>query len=197
MGMKSIEEYQREADGLFYKAIDHERCGNNDEALDIYELIIMKYPGSNSAGMAQVKLNKTKERSAIAVPADAEVPDCEEKPNQWTRERLRELAEKNAADLKKCAEQGGNQYQLSLDQVDEVKKLFAYIEIYERINLLNTYSEEMNAIAASMSENKNKIIAENTRKSLSAAEANVALWQVISLIFTAISFYYLFKAFGN
>lgn len=65
-----------------------------------------------------------------------------------SRQAIRELAAKNSAALDDCAKAGGNPHQLALDQQDQLDDMADGWGEDEKLEFLNMYVQELNAISS-------------------------------------------------
>ncbi|MND94067.1 hypothetical protein D3C76_103650 [compost metagenome] len=80
-----------------------------------------------------------------------------------TRAEIRDYVRTKGEILLAFAQEGGNVHQKSLDQQDEVTALIADLSDEEKVRFLNIYTEEVNARAAQLEQDSNKLFADAAR----------------------------------
>lgn len=111
-------------------------------------------------------------------------------PALATRSEIREYVRVNGAELLSVAQSGGNVYQKSLDQQDEVDELIGHLDDDVKLRFLNIYTEELNARTAQLNQDTS-VILENAAK---AEQSSQNIGGIIALvIFLALALFIIIK----
>lgn len=98
------------------------------------------------------------------------------------RMAVRELAEKNSAELLAVAHAGGNVYQRSLEQQDRIDEIVASLSIEEATAFSSMYADELNACTQKTVDDTNLLVAKAEAREASAKVAGEAIGGVIALV---------------
>ena len=99
------------------------------------------------------------------------------------RASIRQLAEKEAEELLKIAREGGNVYQKSLDQKDEIEAFVNTLSPDDQARFHSIYTEEVDACTNKTIDRTNNLIAiKNESDSFQKEIAGIAFAVLVALI---------------
>ncbi|WP_440061473.1 hypothetical protein ACTAB0_11485 [Pseudomonas syringae] len=103
-------------------------------------------------------------------------------PATASRADIREYVRVNGEALLAFAQQGGNVYQLSLDQQDEMDALIANLSEEGKIRFLNLYTEEMNARTSKVNHETAELVSATAKSEVADSQIGSALAAIALLI---------------
>ncbi|WP_163021231.1 hypothetical protein [Pseudomonas viridiflava] len=103
-------------------------------------------------------------------------------PATASRAEIREYVRVNGEALLAFAQQGGNVYQLSLDQQDAMDALIANLSEDEKIRFLNIYTEEMNARTSKVNSETEEFLSAVAKSEVADSQIGAVLAGIAFLI---------------
>ncbi|WP_314384948.1 hypothetical protein [Pseudomonas brenneri] len=111
-------------------------------------------------------------------------------PALATRSEIREYVRVNGVELLSVAQSGGNVYQKSLDQQDELDELIGHLDDDAKLRFLNIYTEELNARTAQLDQDTNVILESAVKAEKSSQEIGGI---IAGVIFLALALFIIIK----